>query len=128
MSGSELKKEFPSYFPIVYMDVCPNCFKTFSGRKNKKFCSSRCKSLLNNSKASVKRERIAKDVNIYSSNESFLNDHYVDNQDITRISISLAKENGFDFTGPYMNVKEEFDGSRWYAIGNFEYQVPARSD
>ena len=109
MSRPKLKKEFPSYFPNAYMHVCLDCFKTFPGPKNRNFNSSRCKSLLYNSIASVKRDRIAKDVNIYNSNESFLNDHYVDNQDITRISISLAKEYGFDFAGPYQNVKEKFD-------------------
>ena len=114
--------------PNSYKHVCPNCNKIFYGRKNKKFCSIQCKYFFHNAEASVKRQRIASEVSIYSQNESFLNDHCMANQDVTQISILFARMCGFTFGGPYKCVKDKFDGKTWYVIGNFEYRVISNAD
>jgi hypothetical protein len=107
--------------PNQYRRLCPYCGKEFFDRKNRIYCCEQCKQDFNNQKAAKKRQRISLEIRAYSNNTEFLHDHC--NEDEVQIDFSYAKERGFNFNGPYKNVKDFQDGSDWYKVGKFAYRT-----
>jgi hypothetical protein len=124
------EKQVESYKPHSngYRHTCLYCGKIFYGRKNRDYCPepAKCKQDCNNNRAATKLSRISDQVRTFSKNEEILHKNYW--MENTEIDLNFMKELGFDFRGPFKEVKDEFDGAVWYQIGQYAYNVTRKKD
>ena len=96
------------------------CDTRFVGRKNRAYCSSVCKSRVNNDKQSERDLVFSKEMSQLKKNQLILERLHQENP--TKVPTKVLFQRGFDSEGVSRMVKwKHFEGT-WYVFGNYAIQ------
>ncbi len=98
---------------------CKQCGKEFEGRKNKIFCSLKCKSIANNEKDLLLRKTTRRDYAVMERNARIINS-YMKSINMDRVSVlkSALIDQGFDIHGPF-KLHFETENQPLYHVGDY---------
>lgn len=103
-----------------YEKTCPICQRDFVGRKNRVYCSTRCKTKCNNEIQLERRyadrqvtEPLLRNIEILKKELSERNEGMV------TLPIERLRHSGFDSEAPRTNIFNRSTGERWQRFGDY---------
>ena len=106
-----------AFYHLCKREECDN---HFVGRKNRAYCSSVCKSRVNNDKQSERDLVFSKEMSQFKKNQLILERLHQENP--TKVQTKVLFQRGFDSEGVSRMVKwKHFEGT-WYVFGNYAIQ------
>ena len=109
--------EANAFYHICKREECDN---SFVGRKNRAYCSSVCKSRVNNDKQSARHLGVSKEMRQFKKNQLILEQLHQENP--TKVQNKGLYQRGFYSEGARRKVKFKDFGGTWYAFGNYAIQ------
>jgi hypothetical protein len=107
---------------LATQHICQNCWKEFSGRANKRFCCSDCKTSFNNTKASNLKKEMP-DNKLLQKNYLILKEMYPKSKSEVPIEITKLYMKGFDFKAPSRKVKTPKNGFDYFVINGYAFRI-----
>lgn len=103
-------------------DGCKKCGESFSGRKNRQFCSKACKVVFNNERAAERRLSDQRHTTSLVRNIRILEKVVLEQGNgIATVPRYYLNELGFDSKAPMNRVS--IKGETWFAVGDYIYMV-----
>ena len=96
------------------------CDNRFVGRKNRAYCSSVCKSRVNNDKQFERQLVVSKQMSQLKKNQLILERLHQENP--TKVQTKFLFQRGFDSEGVRRVVKLPDFGGTWFGFGNYAIQ------
>lgn len=102
--------------------TCPNCAKTFTGRKNQIYCSISCKAETNNRLQQDMRKGARADIVVMEKNERIIR-RFMNDAPLPRMSVrkETLLEMGFNQQGPF-KILYDSRGKVHYQCGDYYLQ------
>lgn len=102
--------------------TCPNCTKTFTGRKNQIYCSISCKAETNNRLQQDMRKGARADIVVMEKNERIIR-RFMNDAPLPRMSVrkETLLEMGFNQQGPF-KILYDSRGKVHYQCGDYFLQ------
>ena len=105
----------------TYQHRCDSCGKEFYGRKNRLYCTVKCKARHNNELASEKRVVVQSLTEDYLRNISIIEKIVGENNyDVETTTMEYIKARGFE--PECANMRVDIHGELWYKVGPFGYR------
>jgi len=109
--------EANAFYHICKREECDN---SFVGRKNRAYCSSVCKSRVNNDKQSERHLGVSKEMRQFKKNQLILELLHQENP--TKVQSKVLYQRGFDSEGARTRLKFRDIAGTWYVFGNYAIQ------
>ncbi|MDA9262421.1 hypothetical protein N9P55_01490 [bacterium] len=106
-----------------YYHICLECLETFTGRRNKEFCSTRCKSKHNNDIRREKDPEAKVRALSYRKTADVLHQCFNHKEKITTLHLHQIIKKGFKLDSPYNRIKFNNQEGEWNQIGSYAYQL-----
>lgn len=105
--------------------MCPNCSRPVTGRSDKRFCCSECRTMFNNRRYRRKHREIERIDRILKKNRSIIDRLY--NEGCRTTSVHLLHRMGFEFR--YMtSFAEDTGGTGQCVLGYYDYSCTLSRD